>query len=198
MVMVDPKVYAARDGSAVPPVVALMEKNYSLAGIGLEALRGDDYQCDYDDEGNLIFCDIGGSRGDGGEYTPYQPPDPGGEDGGYTPPTTFHPPSVTVKSPPGAVPGTKVLKSGDSGWAQALQFLVKTYGQAYINEHQAIVMRTDKNGTTVYQATGGTSANAFPGGQAAAAGVGIALGSTAYLIMGGMALVAVLMLSRNR
>ena len=80
--------------------------------------------------------------------------------------------------------------------------LASVFGQAYLNEHQAMVYKSTPQGTTVYQQSGvspqGTANVGMPGGVNAATGLGVALGTTPYLIMGGMALIAVLMLSRNR
>ena len=148
MVMVDPKVYAARDGSAVPPTVALMEKNYSLAGLGVA--------CEDPQSGESVSC-----------------------------PTT------------GGNSGT------DNSWiGKMFGSLANVFGQAYLNEHQAMVYKSTPQGTTVYQQSGvspqGTANVGMPGGANAGTGLGVALGSTPYLIMGGMALIAVMMLSRNR
>lgn len=148
MVMVDPKVYAARDGSAVPPVVAMMEKNYSLAGLGVTCQDPHTYE--------TISC-----------------PTTGGSSGRDT-----------------------------SVWGSLMTNLASIFGQAYLNEHQALVYKSGPGGTTVYQQSGvsptGTPNVGMPGGAPAGVGLGVALGSTPYLIMGGMALVAVMMLSRNR
>jgi len=182
MVMVDPKVYAARDGSAVPPVVARMEKNYSLAGIGLGL------DCQWDDSTNQFVGDCeayGATRDDGGQMS-------------FVDPAGSQLPSVAVPTPANTPVGTKVLQKGDPGWANAFNLLTKTFSQVLLNNNQAIVMRTNKDGTTVYQSTGGTSANAFPGGQALATGVGLGLGSTGYLMIGGAALLVVMMMSRQR
>ena len=148
MVMVDPKVYAGRDGSAVPPVVALMNKNYSLAGLGLI--------CRDPDTEEQVSC-----------------PTTGGNTGKDT-----------------------------SVWGSLMTNLASIFGQAYLNEHQALVYKSGPGGTTVYQQSGvsptGTPNVGMPGGVNAATGLGVALGSTPYLIMGGMALVAVMMLTRHR
>lgn len=148
MVMVDPKVYAARDGSAVPPTVALMNKNYSLAGLGVV--------CRDPESDEVVSC-----------------PTTGGTSGQDT-----------------------------SIWGKLMLNLSSVFGQAYLNEHQALVYKSGPQGTTVYQQSGvspqGTQNVGMPGGANAGTGLGIALGSTPYLIMGGMALVAVMMLTRHR
>ena len=148
MVMVDPKVYAARDGSAVPPVVALMNKNYSLAGLGVV--------CSDPESGESVSC-----------------PTTGGSSGKDT-----------------------------SVWGGLMTSLANVFGQAYLNEHQALVYKSGPGGTTVYQQSGvsptGTRNVGMPGGEPAGVGLGVALGSTPYLIMGGMALIAVMMLTRHR
>ena len=88
---------------------------------------------------------------------------------------------------------------GSSAWTEAVLGLSKVFGQAYLNEHQAKVMQTNAQGTTVFQQSGvsptGTANVGLPGGQNLATGLGVALGSTPMLI--GLGVLAAVLLSRR-
>jgi hypothetical protein len=101
----------------------------------------------------------------------------------------------------GAVGDPSTAKAPGTWWTNLLTGITGVVGQAYLNNNQAKVYQTNAQGTTVYQQSGvspqGTQNVGLPGGTAAATGLGVALGSSGYLILGGLGILALVLMSKR-